>query len=183
MYCNVWFAYPVHALENRDRPSPGQEYPSGGPQQANIPIWKAAAPAIDVLAPDFYSSDFSLFKDIAATYARPDNPLMVPESQLGPNFGRYFFYALGKGAIGFAPFGIDRTAQATQPADPVPAPGDLPIPAANRPVSPAENFALLSRADSADRPAESRRQAANRRRRQRRSPPDHPLRHQRRPLS
>ena len=45
MYCNVWFAYPVHALENRDRPSPGQEYPSGGPQQANIPIWKAAAPS------------------------------------------------------------------------------------------------------------------------------------------
>ena len=29
MYCNVWFAYPVHALENRDRPSAGQEYPSG----------------------------------------------------------------------------------------------------------------------------------------------------------
>ncbi|MGD0905619.1 MAG: beta-galactosidase, partial [Terracidiphilus sp.] len=60
MYCNVWFAYPVHALENRDRPSAGQEYPSGGPQQANIPIWKAAAPAIDILAPDFYSDDFSL---------------------------------------------------------------------------------------------------------------------------
>jgi hypothetical protein len=147
MYCNVWFAYPVHALENRDRPSPGQEYPSGGPQQANIGIWKAAAPAIDVLAPDFYSSDFSLFRDIAATYARADNPLMVPESQLGPNFGRYFFYALGKGAIGFAPFGIDRTAQATQPADQVPAAGDMPIPAASRPTSPAENFALFNPAD------------------------------------
>ena len=109
MYCNVWFAYPVHALDNRDRPSPGQEYPSGGPQQANIAIWKAAAPSIDILAPDFYSDDFTLFHDIAATYARPDNPLMVPESQLGPNFGRYFFYALGHGAIGFAPFGIDYT--------------------------------------------------------------------------
>jgi hypothetical protein len=144
MYCNVWFAYPVHALENRDRPSPGQEYPSGGPQQANIGIWKSAAPAIDVLAPDFYSSDFSLFREIAATYGRPDNPLMIPESQLGPNFGRYFFYALGKGAIGFAPFGIDRTPQATQPADPVPAATDLPVPAATRPASPAENFALLN---------------------------------------
>ncbi len=96
MYCNVWFAYPVHALENRDRPSAGQEYPSGGPQQANIPIWKAAAPAIDILAPDFYSDDFSLFRSIVATYERADNPLFIPESQLGPNFGRYFFYALGQ---------------------------------------------------------------------------------------
>ena len=57
MYCNVWLTYPVHALENRNHPSPGQEYPSGGPQQGNIAIWKAAAPAIDVLAPDVYSED------------------------------------------------------------------------------------------------------------------------------
>jgi hypothetical protein len=136
MYCNVWFAYPVHALENRDRPSAGQEYPSGGPQQANIPIWKAAAPAIDILAPDFYSDDFSLFRTIVATYGRADNPLFIPESQFGPNFGRYFFYALGKGAIGFSPFGIDRSAQATQPADQVPNP--------DRPATPADNYALFN---------------------------------------
>ena len=136
MYCNVWFAYPVHALENRDRPSAGQEYPSGGPQQANIPIWKAAAPAIDILAPDFYSDDFSLFRSIVATYGRADNPLFIPESQLGPNFGRYFFYALGKGAIGFSPFGIDRSAQATQPAD--------QAPNTNRPATPADNYALFN---------------------------------------
>jgi beta-galactosidase GanA len=136
MYCNVWFAYPVHALENRDHPSAGQEYPSGGPQQANIAIWKAAAPAIDILAPDFYSDDFSLFRTIAATYDRADNPLFIPESQLGPNFGRYFFYALGKGAIGFSPFGIDRSAQATQPAD--------QVPNATRPATPADNFALFN---------------------------------------
>ncbi len=149
MYCNVWFAYPVHALENRDRPSAGQEYPSGGPQQANIPIWKAAAPSIDILAPDFYSDDFTLFRTIVATYRRADNPLFIPESQLGPNFGRYFFYALGNGAIGFSPFGIDRTAQATQPADPVPAPADLPLPNARVSINPAENFALFNAPDSA----------------------------------
>jgi hypothetical protein len=123
-------------LENRDRPSAGQEYPSGGPQQANIPIWKAAAPAIDILAPDFYSDDFSLFRSIVATYGRADNPLFIPESQLGPNFGRYFFYALGKGAIGFSPFGIDRSAQATQPAD--------QAPNTNRPATPADNYALFN---------------------------------------
>ncbi len=136
MYCNVWFAYPVHALENRDRPSAGQEYPSGGPQQANIPIWKAAAPAIDILAPDFYSDDFSLFRTIVATYGRADNPLFIPESQFGPNFGRYFFYALGKGAIGFSPFGIDRSAQATQPAD--------QVPNVAAPPTPVENYALFN---------------------------------------
>jgi len=133
MYCNVWFAYPVHALENRDRPSPGQEYPSGGPQQANIAIWKAAAPAIDILAPDFYSDDFSLFRSIVATYARPDNPLFIPESHAGPNFGRYFFYALSHGAIGFAPFGIDHTPQ----------PADQPPPTAHVAATPTENFTLF----------------------------------------
>jgi hypothetical protein len=139
MYCNVWFAYPVHALENRDRPSAGQEYPSGGPQQANIPIWKAAAPAIDILAPDFYSDDFSLFRSIVATYGRADNPLFIPESQQGPNFGRYFFYALGKGAIGFSPFGIDR-----DQTPEVPNPQGIIASAPIRPVSPAENYALFN---------------------------------------
>jgi hypothetical protein len=109
MYCNVWITYPVHALENRDRASAGQEYPSGGPQQQNIAIWKAAAPSIDALAPDFYSDDMGLFQEVVATYARKDNPLLIPETGLAKNFGRYFFYALGKGAIGFSPFGVDYT--------------------------------------------------------------------------
>ena len=109
MYCNVWITYPVHALENRDRASAGQEYPSGGPQQQNIDIWKAAAPAIDVLAPDFYSDDVSLFREVVAAYHRPDNPLFIPETGLSRNAGRYFFYAIGHGAIGFSPFGVDYT--------------------------------------------------------------------------
>ena len=109
MYCNVWITYPVHALENRDTPSAGQEYPSGGPQQQNIAIWKATAGAIDVLAPDFYSDDMSLFREVVASYARPDNALFIPETGMSKNFGRYLFYALGKGAIGFSPFGIDYT--------------------------------------------------------------------------
>lgn len=109
MYCNVWITYPVHALENRDRASAGQEYPSGGAQQQNIGIWKAAAPAVDVLAPDFYSDDAALFRRVIATYRRSDNPLFIPETGVGKTFGRYFFYALGHGAIGFSPFGVDYT--------------------------------------------------------------------------
>ncbi|MGH9504113.1 MAG: DUF5597 domain-containing protein [Terriglobales bacterium] len=109
MYCNVWIKYPVHALEDRDRASPGQEYPSGGPQQDNINIWKAAAPSIDLLAPDFYSNDMPFFHEIVAAYHRDDNALFIPETGMQNNFGRYFFYALGHGAIGFSPFGVDYT--------------------------------------------------------------------------
>lgn len=113
MYCNVWLTYPVHALENRDHASPGQEYPSGGPQQANIAIWKAAAPAIDILGPDFYSNDRAFYRDVIAAYQRNDNPLFIPETLLSKDFGSNFFYALGHGAIGFSPFGIDYSGWST----------------------------------------------------------------------
>jgi len=109
MYCNVWITYPVHALENRDHGSPGQEYPSGGPQQQNIGVWKAAAPGIDMLSPDFYSADAAFYREVLSAYGRDDNALFVPETGLGKTFGRYFFYALGRGAIGFSPFGVDYT--------------------------------------------------------------------------
>jgi len=105
----VWITYPVAALENRDHPSPGQEYPSGGPQQGNIDIWKAAAPSIDILAPDFYSESRDLYHSVVAAYHRDDNALFIPETGRGANFGAYFFYALGHGAIGFSPFGVDYT--------------------------------------------------------------------------
>jgi Domain of unknown function (DUF5597) len=140
MYCNVWIAYPVHALENRDTPSPGQEYPSGGPQQANVPIWKIAAPAIDVLAPDFYSDDSTLFREVLATYHRVDNPVLIPETHLGYSFGRYLFYALGSGAIGFSPFGIDHGGDVSTP----PA---TTLAANARPAEPAENYIVLGAID------------------------------------
>jgi hypothetical protein len=108
MYCNVWVTYPVHALENRDHGSPGQEYPSGGPQQQNIEVWKIGAPSIDILAPDFYSDDVAFFHSVIQAYARPDNALFIPETGLSKNgIGPYFFYALGHGGIGFSPFGVD----------------------------------------------------------------------------
>jgi len=49
-------------------------------------------------------------------YHRPDNPLFVPETiGFGPPV-RFFFSALGRGAIGYAPFGLDYTR--THPAAP-----------------------------------------------------------------
>jgi beta-galactosidase GanA len=131
MYCNVWLTYPVHALENRDRASAGQEYPSGGAQQQNIDLWKVAAPSIDILAPDFYSDDVPFFHSVVAAYARPDNPLFIPETGMSKNdVGPYFFYALGHGAIGFSPFGVDYTGWTLQDE--------------KMPIWLSQNFALLA---------------------------------------
>lgn len=129
MYCNVWLTYPVHALENRDHASAGQEYPSGGAQQGNIGVWKAAAPAIDALAPDFYSGDHAFYREVIAAYGRKDNPLFIPETLLSKDFGSNFFYALGHGAIGFSPFGIDYT--------------HWTVPDKTMPTYLSENFALF----------------------------------------
>lgn len=82
---------------------------SGGPQQDVLDIWKAAAPALDFAAPDLYdrsSDNVSLYLE---KYARADNALMVPEIGNAREFARFFYEALGRGAIGFAPFGMDAT--------------------------------------------------------------------------
>ena len=109
MYCNVWLSYPVAELPERQIPNPGIGYPSGGPVQALIPLWKAFAPAIDLIGPDIYSDDSVFYREVLKTYNRPDNALWIPETGNGDKFARFLFYALGEGAIGFSPFGVDRT--------------------------------------------------------------------------
>ena len=109
LYCNVWISYPVHQLPERQIPQPGVGYPSGGPVQSMLGLWKANTPDIDVIGPDMYSSDTAFYHQVLDTYNRPDNPLWIPETGNTDPFGRYFFTALGKGAIGFMPFGMDRT--------------------------------------------------------------------------
>ncbi|MCU6453741.1 DUF5597 domain-containing protein [Sphingomonas sp. A2-49] len=103
-------AYPlpmyVNVALNRPGRAPGQ-YPSGGPLPHLIDVWKAGAPAIDLIAPDIYFPDFTRIVD---RYARPDNPLFVPEAHNADNpvVPANAFYAFGeRGAIGFGPFAID----------------------------------------------------------------------------
>jgi len=108
-YCNVWLAYPPAELPERRIATAGIGYPSGGPNQLMLPIWKFAAPSIDLIGPDLYSSDPSFYLNTLDTYARPDNPLWVPETGQGDVYAPYFFSALGRGAIGFSPFGVDWT--------------------------------------------------------------------------
>lgn len=87
----------------------GNVGPSGGPNWNAIPVWKAAAPHIDLLAPDIYNRDPLAVESYLDKYARTDNALMVPEIGNARDYARFFWPALGRGAIGFAPFGMDAT--------------------------------------------------------------------------
>jgi hypothetical protein len=99
MYANVWL------IEGEERAG---RWPSGGATLNVLDVWKAAAPAIDILAPDIY---YPKFYDVAAQYTRPDNPLFVPETNFNPYFIPFAYTAFGNfNAIGFSPFGIDDVA-------------------------------------------------------------------------
>ncbi len=82
-------------------------YESGGPTDNVIPIWKVAAPSIDLLAPDIYMPESEKALKVIELYARPDNALFVPETGSGEEYVRYFYPVLAHVGIGFSPFGID----------------------------------------------------------------------------
>jgi hypothetical protein len=81
--------------------------PSGGPSYDVIDIYKAAAPSIDIAAPDIYDSPSAKVSAHLGLFQRPDNALLVPELGNAEAFARYVYQILGRGAIGVAPFGID----------------------------------------------------------------------------
>jgi hypothetical protein len=108
-YINVWVSYPPGELPERAIPIPGIQYPSGGAVQKLVGMWRALTPAIDIIGPDIYSDDSAFYQEIIHTYHRPDNPLWIPETGRGDSFAKYLYYALGDGAIGFSPFGVDES--------------------------------------------------------------------------
>jgi beta-galactosidase GanA len=107
--------YANAALRDPISPGPTVTWESGGPTDDVLPIWKAAAPALDILAPDIYLDDHAKVDKVMALYRRPDNPLFIPEISNAPAYARFFFLALDHGAVGFAPFGIDYTRYANFP--------------------------------------------------------------------
>jgi len=95
MFVNAWLQQPNHAW-------PGT-YPSGGPLPQVHDIWRAGAPAIDILAPDLY---LPYFDEVCERFTRNANPLFIPETSANAAnvlmaFGKY-------NAIGFSPFFIER---------------------------------------------------------------------------
>jgi hypothetical protein len=98
--------YANAALRDPIKPGAPGSYESGGPTDNVIPIWKAAAPALDMVSPDDYNTDATAYQKVLDLYRRDDNPLYVPETGGGP---RLLFFVLGHQAIGFSPFGIDFT--------------------------------------------------------------------------
>jgi beta-galactosidase GanA len=94
----------VNAALNAPGKTPGQ-YPSAGPLPHVMDIWKAAAPSIDFLSPDFYNPNFRYWAD---RYARNDNPLFIPEHTFKVGVEAVALYAFGHyHAIGFSPFSIE----------------------------------------------------------------------------
>ena len=88
---------------------PAATYSSGGPIHHVIDVYKAAAPALDLLAPDIYARDHTAYLEYLRLYGRPDNALLVPETGNAVEFARYFYPVIGLGGLGFAPFGMDDT--------------------------------------------------------------------------
>lgn len=97
MYVNAWIKQPRLSY-------PGK-YPSGGPIAHTLDIWRAAAPDIDMIAPDIYIPDAI---SVIETYRRADNPVFVPEIRHDEQSAFEAMYAFGQqDVLGFSPFGID----------------------------------------------------------------------------
>jgi hypothetical protein len=96
MYVNAWLQQPNMAW-------PGT-YPSGGPVPQVHDVWRAGAPAVDLLAPDLY---LQYFEEVCERFTRDGNPLFIPETSTN---AANVLAAFGKfNAIGFSPFFIERS--------------------------------------------------------------------------
>ncbi len=84
-----------------------KNFASGGPTYDVIDIYKAAAPAIDIVGPDIYNAESAKLDANLDNFKRPDNALFVPEIGNSELYARYLYQILGRGAIGVAPFGVD----------------------------------------------------------------------------
>src|ERR1700761_6338250 len=107
-------AYPLPmyvnaALHDPLTPEVPVTYESGGPTDNVIAIWKAVAPAIDIETPDIYLTRTEQYLKTLEVYHRDNNALFVPETTSSARSARFFFSALGLGAIGYSPFGLDYT--------------------------------------------------------------------------
>lgn len=95
-FANAWLRqYPWYA----------GSYPSGGPVNTMLKMWKTAAPSLSALAPDIY---VPYVAQVVDEYAFEGNPLIVPEVRKDAVSASYALYAFGHAnAACWSPFGIE----------------------------------------------------------------------------
>jgi hypothetical protein len=125
------------ALRDPFHPGKAPAYESGAPTDNNIELWKIAAPSIILIAPDIYLPEYAKYMKSIELYKRKNNPLLIPETGNSAEFARYVFAAIGQGAIGWAPFGLDLSRYSNQTQGP-----EAMESSALKPV--AQQFALLA---------------------------------------
>ena len=94
MYVNTWIVQPNDIGAG--------DYPSGGPEALVHDIWRAGAPAIDILAPDVYLPQYA---ETIKRFARGGNPAFNPECRQDANNAWMGFTELN--LLCSSPFGID----------------------------------------------------------------------------
>ena len=81
--------------------------PSGGPMPEVMDVWKSGAPAIDILAPDFYNPNLKYWCDL---YTRDSDPLFIPEIRFEAGDDAKAFFVFGHyNCLSFSPFSIEST--------------------------------------------------------------------------
>jgi len=103
------------ALRDPNKDQDPLTYASGGPTWNVLDIWHLTAPSIFTAAPDIYQHAYADASSSIRQYTRPNNPLLIVEIGSSQDFARYFYSALGSGALGYAPFGMDFTGYSNFP--------------------------------------------------------------------
>ena len=125
------------ALRDPFNPGKAPSYESGAPTDNNIDLWKIASPSISLVAPDIYMPEYAKYMRSIELYKRKNNPLLIPETGNQAVYAHYVFAAIGQGAIGWAPFGLDLSRYSNQTEGP-----EAMAPDALKPF--ATQFALLA---------------------------------------
>jgi hypothetical protein len=108
MYANA-------ALRDPMNPGPAGTYESGGATDNVLWIWKVAAPALDVLAPDIYQGDSVKYRKVLELYSPAGQPAVRARDGRPAGYPRGCVCRAGTGAIGWSPFGLDYTSYSTEP--------------------------------------------------------------------
>jgi hypothetical protein len=115
------YALPLYvnaALREPFNPGKAPSYESGAPTDNEIDLWKIAAPSISLVAPDIYMPEYAKYSKEIDFYRRKDNALLIPETGNPAAYARYVYTAIGQGAIGWAPFGLDLSRYSNQTEGP-----------------------------------------------------------------